>query len=66
MPAEYSFEKNLIFFLTLAPAGISETEFVQLTSIYKSWFGTKFKLLENNVTILVDNEQPKIKHAMRA
>lgn len=65
MPAEYRFEKNLIFFLTLAPAGISETEFVQLTSIYKSWFGTKFQLLENNVIFLVEDEQPQIKHAMK-
>jgi len=47
VPKAYVLEKNLIFFLTLTPAGICETEVRQLCNIYKKWFGEKFKLLEN-------------------
>ena len=37
-------EKNIIMFLTLTPAGLTEIELKQLCKIYNKWFGDFDKL----------------------
>ena len=39
IPQQSYAQKNLIFFLTLTPAGLTEVEIEQLCKIYKKWFG---------------------------
>jgi hypothetical protein len=44
---EYEKEINLIYFLTLLPAGISKAMLPFLSANYYEWFGDKFKALDN-------------------
>ena len=38
-PEKQKLEKNIIFMLSLLPAGFSTREFQQICQIYKTWFG---------------------------